>query len=216
MDMTTEKPYYKVNQQLNHAVPRGKAYFSTGAAITNITPKVLQDILSIQAQFKLDIPQAKTMVGFEIYNTNKILEVPNEVMAFACRGPQSNVLINVSWAAEDVDKANLEEVRGKVKEIIEAVQGDQIKVEPSYGNYGTFPLPISCSDIYAANCQTGERLSATRRLESSTGATIENSKLSKQSTSECRVDILVMSVKADMQPASCVWKVVPYSAVGLS
>jgi len=142
MDMTTEKPYHMVNQQLNHAVPRGKAYFSTGATITKITPKVLKDILSIQAQFKLDIPQAKTMVGFEIYNTNKILEVPNEAMAFACRGPQSNVLINVSWAAEDVDKVNLEEVREKVKEIIGAAQGDQIKVEPSYGNYGTFPLPI--------------------------------------------------------------------------
>ena len=137
MDMTTEKPYHKVNQQLNHAVPRGKAYFSTGATITNITPKVLQDILSIQAQFKADVPQAKTMVGFEIYNTNKILEVPNDAVAFACRGPQSNVLINVSRAAQDLDKVSLEEVRGKVKEIIEAVQGDQINVEPSYGNYGT-------------------------------------------------------------------------------
>lgn len=139
MDMTTEKPYLEVNQQLNHAVPRGKAYFSTGATITNITPKVLQDILSIQAQFILDIPQAKCMVGFEVYNTNKILEVRNEAMAFACRGPQSNVIINVSWLAEGVDKVDLEAVREKVKAIIGAIQGDQIKVEPSYGNYGAFP-----------------------------------------------------------------------------
>jgi uncharacterized protein YuzE len=138
MDMTSEKPYLEVNQQLNHAVPRGKAYFSTGATITKITPKVLQDILSIQAEFKLDIPEAKSMVGFEIYNTNKILEVPTEAMAFACRGPQSNVIINVSWLAEDMDKVDLEKVREKVKEIIGAVQRDQIKVEPSYGNYGPF------------------------------------------------------------------------------
>jgi hypothetical protein len=139
MDMTTEKPYLEVNQQLNHAVPRGKAYFSTGATITKMTPKELQDILSIQAQFKLDVPQAKSMVGFEIYNTNKILEVPNEAMAFACRGPQSNVIINVSWVAEDIDKVDLEEVREKVKKIIGVIQEDQIKVEPSYGNYGAFP-----------------------------------------------------------------------------
>ena len=139
MDMTTEKPYLEVNQQLNHAVPRGKAYFSTGATITNITPKVLEDILSIQGEFKVDIPQAKSMVGFEVYNTNKILEVPNEAMAFACRGPQSNVIINVSWLAEDVDKVDLGAVREKVKEIIGAIQGDQVKVAPSYGNYGTFP-----------------------------------------------------------------------------
>jgi hypothetical protein len=138
MDMTTEKPYLEVNQQLNHAVPRGKAYFSTGATITKITPKVLQNILSIQAQFKLDVPQAKSMVGFEIYNTNKILEVPNEAMAFACRGPQSNVIINVSWVAEDMDTVDLEEIREKVKKIIGAVQEDQIKVEPSYGNYRAF------------------------------------------------------------------------------
>jgi len=139
MDMTTEIPYLEVNQQLNHAVPRGKAYFSTGATITTITPKALQDILSIQAQFILDIPHAKCMVGFEVYNTNKILEVPNEAMAFACRGPQSNVIINVSWLAEDMDKVDLGAVREKVKEIIGAIQGDQVKVEPSYGNYGTFP-----------------------------------------------------------------------------
>lgn len=134
--MTTEKPYLEVNQQLNHAVPRGKAYFSTGATITKITPKVLQDVLSLQVQFKLDVPQAKSMVGFEIHNTSKILEVPNEAMAFACRGPQSNVIINVSWVAEDMDKVDIGVVRGRVKEIIGAIQTDQVKVEPSYGNYG--------------------------------------------------------------------------------
>lgn len=77
------------------------------------------------------------MVGFEIYNTNKILEVSNDTMAFACRGPQSNVIINVSWVVDDMDKVDVGEVRKKVKEIIGAVQGDQVKVEPSYGNYGT-------------------------------------------------------------------------------
>jgi len=64
--------------------------------------------------------------------------------------------------------------------------------------------------------QIGERLSATRKSESSTGAIIENSRLSKQSMSECRVDILGKSFKADMQPESRVWEVVPYSAIGLS
>lgn len=57
MDMTTEKPYLEVNQQLNHAVPRGKAYYSTGATVTNITSNVLQNILKIQAEFKIQIPQ---------------------------------------------------------------------------------------------------------------------------------------------------------------
>jgi len=137
MDMTTEKPYLEVNQQLNHAVPRGKAYYSTGATVTNITSKVLQKILQIQAEFKIQIPQIKSMVGFEICDTNKILEVSNDAMAFACRGPQSNVIINVSWIVDDMDKVDVEVVRKKVKEIIGAIQGDQVKIEPSYGNYGT-------------------------------------------------------------------------------
>jgi hypothetical protein len=136
MDMTTEKPYLEVNQQLNHAVPRGKAYYSTGATITNITPKILNNVVSIQAEFRTQIPQARHMVGFEIYNTSKILEVSNDEMAFACRGPQSNVIINVSWIAEDMAKVDIGKVRKKVKEIIGAIQGDQIKIEPSYGNYG--------------------------------------------------------------------------------
>jgi len=76
------------------------------------------------------------MVGFEIYSTAKILSIPNDSMAFSCRGPQSNVLINVSWLAEDMDKVDVNEVRKRVKEIIGAVQGDRVEVEPSYGNYG--------------------------------------------------------------------------------
>jgi len=76
------------------------------------------------------------MVGFEIYSTAKILSIANDSMAFSCRGPQSNVLINVSWLAEDMDKVDVNEVRKRVKEIIGAVQGDRVEVEPSYGNYG--------------------------------------------------------------------------------
>jgi hypothetical protein len=170
MDMTSEKPYLEVNQQLNHAVPRGKAYFSTGATINKIFSKVLQDILSIQAQFKLNVPQAKSMVGFEIYNTNKILEVPNDAMAFACRGPQSNVIINASWLAEDMDKVDLEEVRAKVKDIIGAIQGDQIKVEPSYGNYGAFSSLIKFCKVRLADYIDGGEIVSDEKARKLYGA----------------------------------------------
>jgi hypothetical protein len=76
------------------------------------------------------------MVGFELYPTVKIQEVENDEMAFSCRGPQSNVIINVNWSAADVDKVDVGEVRKKVRNIIEAIQGGQPVSEVTYGNYG--------------------------------------------------------------------------------
>ena len=136
MNMTSEKTYQALNSELNKVVPRGKAYFSSGATVLQPSVSVFKDVLSIQAEFRTQIPQARHMVGFEFYPTSKINEVSNDVMAFACRGPQSNVIINASWAAEDVGNVDVVEVRKRVKQIILAIKGDQVEPEPTYGNYG--------------------------------------------------------------------------------
>jgi len=57
-------------------------------------------------------------------------------MAFSCRGPQHNFIINVTWSAEDLEKVDVQEVRKKVKEIIKATQAGQDAAEITYGNYG--------------------------------------------------------------------------------
>jgi len=67
-------------------------------------------------------------------------------MAFSCRGPQSNVIINVNWSADDVDKVDVGEVRKKVKDIVAAIQGGQSESEPTYGNYGMQFLYIIVPD----------------------------------------------------------------------
>jgi len=136
MDMTSERSYLQVNRELDKMVPRGKAYFSAGATILKPDLQVFKDVLAIQAEFRAQIPQARHMVGFELYPTAKIQEIGNDAMAFSCRGPQSNVIINVNWSADDVDKVDVGEVRKKVKEIVSAIQGGQSESEPTYGNYG--------------------------------------------------------------------------------
>jgi len=143
MDMTSERPYLQVNRELDKMVPQGRAYFSAGATILKPDLQVFKDVLAIQAEFRAQIPQARHMVGFELYPTAKIQEVGNDTMAFSCRGPQSNVIINVNWSADDVDKVDVGEVRKKVKEIVAAIQGGQSDSEPTYGNYGMLFLYIT-------------------------------------------------------------------------
>jgi hypothetical protein len=94
--------------------------------------------MSIQAELKTQLPLTGCFVGLEIYPTGKIMEVQNDAMAFSCRGPQHNFIINVTWLAEDIDKVDVQEVRNKVREIIKATQGGLDEVETTYGNYGTF------------------------------------------------------------------------------
>jgi len=64
------------------------------------------------------------------------MEISNDAMAFSCRGPQHNFIINVTWLAEDVDKVDVQEVRKKVREITEVTQAGNNELEPAYGNYG--------------------------------------------------------------------------------
>lgn len=72
---------------------------------------------------------------------NKVMEVRNDAMAFACRGAHSNVIINVSWAAEDVGEVDVGVVRRKVGEIVKALQGVEGEgaTKERYGNYGMSP-----------------------------------------------------------------------------
>jgi hypothetical protein len=92
--------------------------------------------MSIQANLKAQLPFTGSFVGLEVYPTGKIMEVQNNAMAFSCRGPQHNFIINVTWLAEDIDKVDVQEVRKKVREIVKATQSGQDEVETTYGNYG--------------------------------------------------------------------------------
>jgi len=70
------------------------------------------------------------------------MEISNDAMAFSCRGPQHNFIINVSWLAEDRDKVNVADVRKRVKEIISAAEAGNNKAETTYGNYGMLPYLV--------------------------------------------------------------------------
>jgi hypothetical protein len=135
-DMTSEMPYRQINRELNKRVPAGKAYFQAGAIVTTPTLPAIQEVIAIQARFRSEIPQARHMVGIELYPMDKVVAVPNDAMAFCCRGGHSNVIINVSWAAEDVDKVDVGEVRKRVGEIVKALQGKEGDGQTRYGNYG--------------------------------------------------------------------------------
>jgi hypothetical protein len=136
MDMTAERTYMEVNGETNKIVPSGKAYYSTGAAVVDITAQMFKDILAVQAEFRGKDPQAGHFVGFEIQPTRKVREISNSNMAFSSRGPQNNVIIMASWFKEDMDKVDMDAVRKSVAGTKKAIQGDQNKLEPAYGNFG--------------------------------------------------------------------------------
>jgi hypothetical protein len=189
MDMTSEKPYNKVNAEQTKDLPHGKAYYSAGATVYNPTAQAFKDVAAIQNDMKIQIPQAHSFVGMELYPTAKILEVSNDAMAFSGRGPQSNVIINVSWSADDLEKVNVGDVREKVGEIIKAVQGVQAQPKPSYGNYG-MPLSSSiwivityCAEMLADD-QTVIRSWVTLKSEGCLETIIPNFRPSRRNTSE--------------------------------
>lgn len=136
MDMTAERTYMEVNGETNKIVPSGKAYYSTGAAVVDITAQMFKDILAVQTEFGGKNPQAGHFVGFEIQHTKKVREVSNSDMAFSSRGPQNNVIIMASWFKEDTNKVDIQDVRKSVAGTKKAIQGDQTKLEPAYGNFG--------------------------------------------------------------------------------
>jgi len=136
MDMTSERTYSEVNGQINKIVPSGKAYFSTGAAVVDVTAQMFKDILAVQAEFRSKTPKAGHFVGFEIQPTKRVCEVSNSEMAFQSRGPQNNIIIMASWCKEDMDGVDIDDVRKSMTGTKKAIQGDQIKLEPAYGNFG--------------------------------------------------------------------------------
>ena len=136
MDMTAERTYMEVNGEINKIVPSGKAYYSTGAAVVDITAQMFKDILNVQAEFRTKTPQAGHFVGFELQSTKKVREIPNSEMAFSSRGPQNNVIIMASWSKEDMNQVDIDDVRKSVTGTRRAIQGDQIKTQPAYGNFG--------------------------------------------------------------------------------
>jgi hypothetical protein len=136
MDMTAERTYMEVNGETNRLVPSGKAYYSTGAAVVDITAQMFKDILNVQAEFRSKTPKAGHFVGFELQHTKRVREVSNNDMAFSSRGPQNNVIIMASWSKEDMYKVDINEVRKSVTGTKKAIQGDQIKLKPAYGNFG--------------------------------------------------------------------------------
>lgn len=103
--------------------------------------------MSIQADLKAQLPHTGSFVGLEIYPTEKIREVSNDAMAFSCRGPQHNLIINITWSAEDRDKVNVEDVTKKVREIIKATEAGKEGVETTYGNYGIIPSFQRCQEL---------------------------------------------------------------------
>jgi hypothetical protein len=103
--------------------------------------------MSIQANLKVQLPLTSCFVGLEVYPTDKIMEVSDDSMAFSCRGPHHNFIINVSWLAEDRDKVDIAGVRDKVRELIEATQAGHLEAERAYGNYGMILSWLSYSKL---------------------------------------------------------------------
>jgi hypothetical protein len=153
MDMTSERTYSEVNGQISKIVPSGKAYYSTGAAVGDITAQMFKVILAVQAEFRSKAPQAGHFVGFELQPTKRVREVSNSDMAFSSRGPQNNVIIMASWSNEDMNKVDIAEVRKSVTGTKKAIQRDQIKMEAAYGNFG---MSMKCVVIHGSDVDHSE------------------------------------------------------------
>jgi hypothetical protein len=117
--------------------------------------------MAIQADLKLQIPQADQLIGLEMYHTAKIQQMRHDEMAFACRGPQSNFIISVHWPKEEIDNVDVEEVRKKVKDIVAATKDDDLDDEPIYGNYG---MSVASFVKRRAKLSDGDQITGDRKV----------------------------------------------------
>lgn len=137
-DMTSEKPYIELNQFINAMVPHGRSYYMTGATVIRPSGEMAKQVSALQAELIKDHPSVRSMIGFELFSLKKVNTVSNDAMAFCCRGPHINVLVNLSWGHEGYngEEVDFDPVRAKGKDIVTAIQSDRLSPEAAYGNYG--------------------------------------------------------------------------------
>lgn len=136
--MTAERSYADMNRYINAMVPRGRVYYMAGATAIKPTVDIAKRVSALQAALLKDIPQLSSMIGFELFSLKQVNKVPNDAMAFCCRGRHINVVLTLIWGheGEGGPEPDLEQVRARGKEMIKAIQGDRMNPETPYGNYG--------------------------------------------------------------------------------
>lgn len=131
--MTSEKPCAEVNKQLNPRVPHGKNYHLSGTTSDGPTAEAALRILRATTEICENMPSLHHVVIFDVMHMGAVNSIPNDAMAFNCRGPHINVVVNMSWEQDAID---IERVRASSKSLIEAVHGGTVSPGNPYGNYG--------------------------------------------------------------------------------
>lgn len=143
--MTREMTFAEMNKQINPMVPHGRAYYMAGATapVAASTITTAQQVFAGHAQLIKEMPDVRAMIGYELFHLAHVNQVPNDAMAFACRGPQMNVMLNFSW--DPSAEVSLKDVRKRAKERVRIVQGEGPQSEAPYGNYGKLVLSLEPS-----------------------------------------------------------------------
>jgi hypothetical protein len=123
-DMTSVMPYEKVNTMLNDGLAAGFRRTMKGSAfMAPLSTTFAQSLFDDYEKFLKDVPDAAlSVILLEYVSYHKILEVPQEAMAFANRGAYGNLLFGPGWTNPENDKACREWTR-----VMAAKSGAELK-----------------------------------------------------------------------------------------
>lgn len=98
-------PYSSLNSLLNPGNAHGGRKVTKGGVFAYpIRPAFIRSLFNAFSTFLQETPDASgSMLGFEIYATEKVCQVSNEAMAFANRGTYGNSFLAVTWTQKQND-----------------------------------------------------------------------------------------------------------------
>ncbi|KAF2741493.1 FAD-binding domain-containing protein [Polyplosphaeria fusca] len=157
-------PYEKLNAMLNPASGfDGRKQFGGGAFKLPLKPDYVQ---ALHAEFTSFVDSHEKMneslMLFETVPYKKVVEVPNEKMAFSNRGDYYNVATCFKWFDASLDQEVREFSRNLLKKASQTAgveQDEKIRSEQGVGQYGNYAnVDVPVAEIFGKNSKKLEEL----------------------------------------------------------
>ncbi|KAJ4358661.1 uncharacterized protein N0V89_003245 [Didymosphaeria variabile] len=158
-NMTSMMPYEKLNAAMNEGQGfGGRKMFGGGAYKLPLAPPFVQALFDEFIGFSTTQPaMTDSILLFETIPYAKVVEVPNEKMAFSNRGEYYNLATMIKWANPALDDTVREFSRALLKKASQSagvVQDEKVRSTEGVGVYGNYVNPdVPASEVYGGNAK---------------------------------------------------------------
>ncbi|KAF1964656.1 FAD-binding domain-containing protein [Bimuria novae-zelandiae CBS 107.79] len=159
-NMTGMMPYSALNAAMNQGQDHGgRRMFGGGAYKLPLEPssvqKLFDEFIGFSTQERKNMQDS--LLIFETIPYKKVIEVPNEKMAFANRGEYYNLATMIKWYEPEDDDTVREFSRGLLKKASQAagvVADEKVRAAEGVGVYGNYVNPdVPASEVYGSNAK---------------------------------------------------------------